>query len=505
MNPNSRGNYPPGYGPPNPNPNPYANPYAYQNAPVYDYSSGQYYYPQPQPWPTPNPNGGWQPQGYQQPYSTPNPNGSWQLQGPQPLNRDQQRAAARKVVLQCGNCSRIGHELKRCVGPVNAFGVIDGCPMCNTTDHVLFECVKAWKSDGNQRHLLMLGRNQKAMLSWPTELTEHSVWQALSANTRPKIWTPSFALQYQLENPHYWRDYVYARTWQEDPPIAEDPAWGNPSLVIHLKDRSERGLTRNASGLGRRPQSQLPPPSAKYFPPPMMPQFPSYASYPPPPPPSQPPRSAPASSPDTITLAGLESSLTKFAQNLMNLAPAGGNNGRGRKKLAIKGASNAKVKDRSQSPKGQTETETHRERLPLRTSGVKLADRMSYPKLDSSRVKADNDGDISDDDVEPLSKVENVLSNFDNAPGDAASAAKAARKTILNRKNRAKAKARRDAAKAKDRSQSPEAQIKTETYRERSPLRTPYIKLEKLEDPMSYPELKPSWAKADNDVEPKGQ
>ncbi|THV52179.1 hypothetical protein BGAL_0086g00010 [Botrytis galanthina] len=484
MNPNSRGNYPPGYGPPNPNP------YTNQNAPVYDYSSGQYYYPQPQPWPTPNPNGGWQPQGYQQTWPTPNPNGAWQPQGPQPLNRDQQRAAARKVVLQCGNCSRIGHELKRCVGPVNAFGVIDGCPMCNTKDHVLFECVKAWKSEGNQRHLLMLGRNQKAMISWPTELTEHPVWQAISAETRPKIWTPSFALQYQLENPHYWRDYIYARTWQEDPPLAEDPAWGNPSLVIHLKDRSERGLTRNASGFGRRPQSQLPPPSAQYFPPPMMPQFSSYASFPPPPPPPPPPpqllplppRSAPASSsPDTFTLAGLER-FTKIAQNLMNLAPAGGNNGRGRKKFAIKAASNAKVKDQSQSPKGRTAIETYRERSPLRTSNVKSADRMSDSGLKSSWVKADDDGDVSNDDVEPVLKVEDVPSNFDNAPEDAASTAKAARKTILNRKNRATAKAKRHAAKVKDRSRSPKAQTETETYRERSPLHTPHIK---LEDPMS--------------------
>ncbi|TGO70366.1 hypothetical protein BOTNAR_0001g00410 [Botryotinia narcissicola] len=359
MNPNSRGNYPPGYGPPN------LSSYANQNAPVYDYSSSQYYYPQPQPWPTPSPNGGWQPQGYQQPHGTPDPNEAWQPQVPQPLNRDQQRAAARKV--------------------------------------------------------------------------------------------------------------------QEDPPLAQDPAWENPSLVIYLKDRSERGLTRNARGLGRRLQSQLSPPSAQYFPPPMMPQFPSYASFPPPPPPSQPPRSAPASSPDTLTLAKLEG-FTKLAQNLMNLAPASGNNGRGRKKFAIKAASNAKVKDRSQSPKRQTETETYCERSPLRTSNVKLADRMSRSGLKLSSVKADDDSGISDNDVEPLLKVEDVLSNLDNAPGDAASAVKTSRKTILNRKNRARAKAKRHAAKVKDRNQSPKAQTETKTYRERSPLHTPHIK---LEDPTS--------------------
>ncbi|KAF7956671.1 hypothetical protein EAE96_004004 [Botrytis aclada] len=427
MNPNSRGYYQPGYGPPNPNP------YAYQNAPVYDYSSGQYYYPQPRPWVTPSPNGGWQSQGYQQYHGTPYPNGAWQPQSyqqpwatpnhnggllpqdyqPPPLNRDQQRAAARKVLLQCGNCSRIGHELKRCVGPVNAFGVIDGCPMCNTT---------------------------KAMISWPSELTELPAWISIPAESRPKIWTPSFALQYQLENPHYWKDYVYAEKWREDPPIAEDPAWGNPFVVIHLKDRSERGLTRNASGFGRRPQSQLPPPSAEYFPPMMMPQLPSF---PPLPPPQQ-----PASSPDTfaLALAGLEGRLDKFAQNLKNLAPAGGNNGHGRKKFAIKGASKAKVKDRSQSPKAQPKTESYRERSPLRTPCIKLEDRESYPELKSPRVKADPDGDFPDNDVEPLLKVEDELSNFDDAPEDAASAAEVSKKTIRNRKNRARAKARRHAA-----------------------------------------------------------
>ncbi|KAF7900395.1 uncharacterized protein EAF01_007697 [Botrytis porri] len=358
--------------------------------------------------------------------------------GPQPLSHDRQRATAQRGLPQCGNCSRIRHELKRCDGPVNVFGVIDGCPMCNTTDHILFECAQNWRSDANQRHLLILGRDQKAMVSWPSDLNEHPVWKALSADTRPKIWSPSFALQYQLENPHYWRDCIYAGTWQEDPPIAEDPACGNPSLVNHLKDGSERGLIRNASGSGRRLQSQLPPPLAQYFPPPMMPQFPSFP----------PPRTAPTSSPDTITLAGLEG-LTKFAQNSMEIAPAGGNNGRGRKKFANKAASNARATDRSQGPTAQTEIETYRERSPLPTSGVKLADRMTYPKPDSRWVKTNNDGDFSDNDVE-LSEPKDVVTDIDEAPEDAASAAKAAKKAICNLKSRARAKARRHAPKAKE-------------------------------------------------------
>ncbi|TEY41944.1 hypothetical protein BOTCAL_0404g00050 [Botryotinia calthae] len=398
-----------------------------------------------QPYGTPTPNVAWQPQGYQQPYATPpdpngarqyqsyqqphgtpDPNGAWQPQGPQPLNRDQQRAAARKVLLQCGNCSRIGYELKRCVGPVNGFGFIDGCPMCNTADHVLFECAKAWKSDGNQRHMLMFGRNQKPMLSWPSDLTEHPVWRAISADTKPEIWTPSFALQ----------------TWQEDPPIAEDPAWGNPSLMINLKDRSERGLARNASGFGCRPQSQPPPPSAQYFPPPMMPQL---LSFPPPPPPPQP------KSPDTFSVTGIDN-FTKFTQNLMNLAPAGGKNGRGRKESAIKGASNAKVKDRSQSPKAQTKTRTYRERSSLRTSDVKLADRMTFPDPTwvTDRRTSELIGIDENAASDHFSDNEDVRSDIDEAPEDAASAAKATEKTLRNRKSRARAKAKRHAIKAKE-------------------------------------------------------
>jgi hypothetical protein len=40
----------------------------------------------------------------------------------------------------CANCGRQDHRLARCVGPVNANGVIDGCPIHNTQWHDYSEC-----------------------------------------------------------------------------------------------------------------------------------------------------------------------------------------------------------------------------------------------------------------------------------------------------------------------------------------------------------------------------
>ncbi|RAL66280.1 hypothetical protein DID88_005951 [Monilinia fructigena] len=165
----------------------------------------------------------------------------------------------------CGNCSLIGHDLKRCIGPVNGFGVIDGCPMCNTKDHVLFECPKSWKSESNQRDVLIFWSKQQTHVIMAAELTAHSAWTSTRVELRPLIWTPSFALQYQLENPSYWRDYRYASKWEDDSVIAQDPAWENPSSPIRLIDRSERGLNMGASSFGRPSVSQHSPPLQQYY------------------------------------------------------------------------------------------------------------------------------------------------------------------------------------------------------------------------------------------------
>ena len=158
----------------------------------------------------------------------------------------------------------------------------------------------------------------------------------------------------------------------------------------------------------------------------MMPQLPSFLP-PPPPPPA-------ASSPDTFSVTLLES-LTKFALGLMNLAPASGKNGRGRKESFIKDASNAKVKDRTQSPKAQTKTITYREGSSLRTSNFKLADCMTFPdpKWVTDRRTSNLIGHDEDAASDHFSEND-ARSDTEEALEDAASAAKAARKTISIRK-----------------------------------------------------------------------
>ncbi|KAK6606162.1 hypothetical protein H4I96_04624 [Botrytis cinerea] len=141
-----------------------------------------------------------------------------------------------------------------------------------------------------------------------------------------------------------------------------------------------------------------------------MPQLPSFLP-PPPPPPA-------ASSPDTFSVTLLES-LTKFALGLMNLAPASGKNGR----------------DRTQSPKAQTKTITYREGSSLRTSNFKLADRMTFPdpKWVTDRRTSNLIGHDEDAASDHFSEND-ARSDTEEALEDAASAAKAARKTISIRK-----------------------------------------------------------------------
>ncbi|KAL3417066.1 hypothetical protein PVAG01_11489 [Phlyctema vagabunda] len=43
----------------------------------------------------------------------------------------------------CGNCGQLGHNVKGCFGPVDAYGAIAACPHCNTKSHTLDTCYKA--------------------------------------------------------------------------------------------------------------------------------------------------------------------------------------------------------------------------------------------------------------------------------------------------------------------------------------------------------------------------
>lgn len=43
----------------------------------------------------------------------------------------------------CANCNMRGHILSYCVAPVDEFGFISGCPVCNTKGHLFDDCPKA--------------------------------------------------------------------------------------------------------------------------------------------------------------------------------------------------------------------------------------------------------------------------------------------------------------------------------------------------------------------------
>lgn len=58
-----------------------------------------------------------------------------------PTDRNEVQNESSNLVV-CGNCRSNGHELQACAGPVDQYGYIDGCPLCNSVSHTLFECLK---------------------------------------------------------------------------------------------------------------------------------------------------------------------------------------------------------------------------------------------------------------------------------------------------------------------------------------------------------------------------
>ncbi|KAJ4418033.1 hypothetical protein N0V85_001607 [Neurospora sp. IMI 360204] len=61
---------------------------------------------------------------------------------PVPQSSAQAKTSPESDAKVCGNkaCGRLGHELADCFGPPSNVGDIDGCPFCNTQEHVLDNC-----------------------------------------------------------------------------------------------------------------------------------------------------------------------------------------------------------------------------------------------------------------------------------------------------------------------------------------------------------------------------
>ncbi|KAE8449147.1 hypothetical protein EG329_008531 [Mollisiaceae sp. DMI_Dod_QoI] len=149
----------------------------------------------------------------------------------------------------CGNCERKGHWLLRCVGPVNDYGFIWGCPWCNVNTHILEQCSSfdSSKPEDRERFVknMTIHRQNRPPLASSVAANEFPETQEGGKYYRKMPWTTDFSWQYQFENPDYWKNYQYALLAKDDPILFPwDDHWEKaitkhilPNKVIHIGQR----------------------------------------------------------------------------------------------------------------------------------------------------------------------------------------------------------------------------------------------------------------------------
>ncbi|KAK1659210.1 hypothetical protein BDP55DRAFT_637092 [Colletotrichum godetiae] len=128
----------------------------------------------------------------------------------------------------CGKCSARGHALIDCIwtGP---FGNIDGCPLCNTTQHRLDDCREfhgmereRWISTPLLRHLSVVRRAHKppilTMRCWPRfeSTIRHGYQNDGFIHPVGHPWTKPFAMKvwrdtFKDVNKQFWPTYDYTK------------------------------------------------------------------------------------------------------------------------------------------------------------------------------------------------------------------------------------------------------------------------------------------------------
>ncbi|KXH46992.1 hypothetical protein CSIM01_09321 [Colletotrichum simmondsii] len=160
--------------------------------------------------------------GWAPPKQTPDPVTHKLMTGNDFLQRDE-----RNFNVICGHCSALGHALIDCIWP-GPFGDIDGCPICNTTEHRFDNCqvFEVTHYDFTLldllHHILVVRRANK-----PPILTR-LVWTHIARayvkdhegnymqNPVGYPWTKSFAMEiwkntFKDANKQFWLTYDYSK------------------------------------------------------------------------------------------------------------------------------------------------------------------------------------------------------------------------------------------------------------------------------------------------------
>ncbi|KAK4161641.1 hypothetical protein QBC43DRAFT_337109 [Cladorrhinum sp. PSN259] len=141
---------------------------------------------------------------------------------------------------RCENCGRQGHRLSQCIRLDNISYDIPGCPICETTQHLIDDCPRLPSlSDRDAQIFRVLvglrgckGPIRSAMFNWPD-----------IAATGPHMefyaWTRRFAKQWQDENPKVWETYDYSN----ESLLAMDPRTKSRMEILKNIPLNQRYLT----------------------------------------------------------------------------------------------------------------------------------------------------------------------------------------------------------------------------------------------------------------------
>ncbi|KAF4785093.1 hypothetical protein HER10_EVM0002524 [Colletotrichum scovillei] len=173
------------------------------------------------------------------------------------LQRDE-----RNFSVICGHCSARGHALIDCIWP-GPFGDIDGCPICNTTEHRFDNCQVFQVTRYNLmrldllHHILVVRRANRPPIL--TRLVWTDIARAYVKHHEGKYkqnpvgypWTKSFAMEiwkntFKDANKQFWLTYDYSKDSENQSRLQVDPvtkdwqtALQNEELI--LEDQKQHG------------------------------------------------------------------------------------------------------------------------------------------------------------------------------------------------------------------------------------------------------------------------
>ncbi|THV54249.1 hypothetical protein BGAL_0031g00230 [Botrytis galanthina] len=113
----------------------------------------------------------------------------------------------------CANCNMRGHILSYCVAPVDEFGFISGCPVCNTKGHLFDDCPKA---------MFTMRRTNCPPIRWSKDI--RNIPQFRSRIQHP--WTYDFSLKQTGKFEISYDDFGRPKG------LYPDPAWKTPDKVL---------------------------------------------------------------------------------------------------------------------------------------------------------------------------------------------------------------------------------------------------------------------------------